>query len=98
MFDPSAAVAKLFESLLESATRRVIKSVSGGAAKFVDMLRMNFSDYLYSAIDRTSHVKTLLQRDEPVDLLSIYVETFLESGGTTLRDDIIVERCRKQAS
>ena len=98
MFDPSAAVPKLFESLLESATRRVIKSVSGGAAKFVDMLRMNFSDYLYSAIDRTSHVKTLLQRDEPVDLLSIYVETFLESGGTTLRDDIIVERCRKQAS
>jgi len=98
MFDPSAVVPKLFESLLESATRRTIKSVSGGAAKFVDMLRMNFSDYLFSAIDRTSHVKTLLHRDAPVNLFSIYVETFLKSGSTVIRDEILIERCRKSAS
>jgi hypothetical protein len=98
MLDPSAAVAKLFEGMAKQAGSKALHALFGGLSKFVDAVRMNFSDYLYSTIDRTSHVKTLLHRDERVNLFSIYVETFLTSVGKTVRDNKIVDELRNSAA
>jgi hypothetical protein len=96
--DPSAVVAKLFEGMVKDGGSKALNALFGGLSKFGDALRMNFSDYLNSAIARTSHVKTLLHRDNPVDLFSIYVETFLRSGSKTIRDSKLVQELQNSAA
>jgi hypothetical protein len=59
MVDPSAVVAKLFEGMAKEGGSKALNAIFGGLSKFGDALRMNFADYLNSAIARTSRVKTL---------------------------------------
>ena len=98
MLDPTIALTKLFESVLEKLGSEVSKLGFSGGGKLIETLRLNFSEYLSSAIDRASRVKTLLNRDEPVNSMSIYVKTFLKSGGTIISDEKLIERARKSAS
>jgi hypothetical protein len=94
MAEPSALTAKLLEGMAKEAGRHAVSAIFGGLSKFRDALRMNFSDYLDAAIDRASHVKTLLHRDDRVSLLSIYVETFLKSGNKIVRGDQLTDVIR----
>jgi predicted NACHT family NTPase len=98
MFDPSTVVTKLFESMATKLGSDALSTAFGGTRKFVAALRMNFSGYLDTAIDRTSHVKTLLHRDERVNIFSLYVETFLTSASKTVKDRKLLERARESAS
>jgi NACHT domain len=91
MFDPVIIIPKLFESMAKEAGSKVLNGIFGSLSKFRDALTMNFSEYLHSAINRTSYVKTLLHRDQSVNLFSIYVERFLQSGSVTIRDDNLIE-------
>jgi hypothetical protein len=87
MLEPSAVVTRLIESVAKEAGSTAWNAIFGSVSKLRDALRLNFSDYLYSAMDRTRLVKTLLHRDDRVNLLSIYVETFLKSGNKIIKDD-----------
>jgi hypothetical protein len=98
MSEPSALVAKLLETVAKDGGSRALNAIFGGLSKFRDALRMNFSDYLDSAVYRASHVKTLLHRDEPANLLSIYVETFLKSGNKVFKDTKLIDDIRSSAS
>ena len=95
MFDSSLVVAKLLESMAKEGGSKALNAIFGSISKFRDALRLNFSDYLYSAVDRTSHVKTLLHRDDRVSLFSIYVETYLKSGAKVLRDNKVISEMRQ---
>jgi predicted NACHT family NTPase len=94
MAEPSALAMKLLEGMANEAASKTLSAIFGGLSKFRDALRMNFASYLDSAIDRASHVKTLLHRDDRVSLRSIYVETFLKSGNKLVRDDKLTEVIR----
>jgi predicted NACHT family NTPase len=97
--EPSALAVKLLQGIAKEGGSKALTAIFGGLSKFRDALRMNFSDYIDSAIDRrTSHVKTLLHRDARVSLFSIYVETFLKSGSKVIRDDKLVNTIRRSAS
>jgi hypothetical protein len=96
--EPSALAAKLLEGIAKEFGSKALTAVFGGLSKFRDALRMNFSEYIDSAIDRASHVKTLLHRDNRVSLFSIYVETFLRSGSKVIRDDKLINAIRRAAS
>jgi Cdc6-like AAA superfamily ATPase len=97
MFDPSV-VPELLESMAQKVGGGALIITSGGAKALADTLRADFSNYLYSAINRTSQVKTLLHRDERVNLFRIYVETFLKADSNIITDDALVERVGKSAS
>ena len=98
MAEPSALAAKLLEGIAKEGGSKALTAIFGGLSKFRDALRMNFSDYIDSAVDRASHVKTLLHRDDRVSLFSIYVETFLKSDRTVVRDDKLINTIRQSSS
>jgi hypothetical protein len=99
MFDTSVLIPKLLENMLDKVGVTALTVLFGGIKKFRETLTMNFAEYLYSTTDYASHVKTLLHRDERVDLFSIYVETYLKSGNNTVRDNTLINRaCRSPSN
>jgi hypothetical protein len=61
----SQLFAKLMTGAIETATKRAIKS-------FVHA-RPNFEPHFTATFGRCTKIKTLLNRDEPIELLSQYV-------------------------
>jgi hypothetical protein len=98
MIDPSALLGKLFEEVAKKVGSGTLALALGGTQKIADTLRLNFSEYLTSAIERTSRIKTLLHRDEPVNLFTIYVDAFFKSNSKTITEDTLVKRIRESAS
>lgn len=91
-------VAELFAALIKDAVKAAGSSLGHAAQKLVEAIQKDLRQYLAATVTRCSYIKTLLHRDEPVLLLSLYVPTRLKIKKKIITDEIFVEELPRRKS
>lgn len=77
-------------ALAPSLTKQMGKAARGIIDSTVVALQLGFSEYLSSSYDRCRVFKTILNPQQPVDVLSHYINVTLTCANKTLKDDVII--------
>lgn len=73
--DQDKIIAQVFADLAKTAIKATGEAVSAPLQKLIDAYKKDFRPYLGNTLTRCSYIKTLLHRDEPIPLSSVYVTT-----------------------
>jgi hypothetical protein len=89
MAEPSLQIAAIFLKFAEKYGASILGIANRAGSKIVDAISQNFSAYYETTIFRCSNIKTLISRDAPISIYSIYVKTYFARarGKTTTIDD-----------
>jgi hypothetical protein len=79
MLEVTPQATSLFLKFAEKFGPTILGMASRAQAAIVEALTQNFSAYLETTIDRCANIKTLISRDAPIPIHTIYVKTYLAS-------------------
>ncbi|MFZ1884189.1 MAG: hypothetical protein WAU53_11485 [Rhodoplanes sp.] len=91
-FDPNKVAAEIFSKILKESTASIADFLKSPIKSLIDTFSFSMKPYLDKTINKCSAIKTFLNRDEPVSLLSVYVQTRLRCGSKTYSDQELIER------
>lgn len=87
MIEINTQVASLLLKVATSSGRSLLNLAGAAVGKISEILGQNFAGYYERTIERCSNIKTLISRDVPVPLDSIYVPTFLKRANKTVDEN-----------
>jgi predicted NACHT family NTPase len=93
--DWNKVIAQVFIDLAKSTVKTASGTLSSAIASLLHAFQKDLNPYLLSTLKRCSSVRTLLHRDQPVFLTSIYVKTYLKIGKRKIDDDYFIESLPK---
>jgi predicted NACHT family NTPase len=88
--DENKIVAELFTGLLKEYGTTVTDWVKSPIGKLIDAYKYSMTGYLNATLERCSRVKTFLNRDEPISLLDVYVQTTFKCDEQLILDDELI--------
>lgn len=99
--DPVTAMAtklatKTFGELLAKLTSNVMAAAGKPLNAVYESITTNFKPHLEVTYQRCTKIKTILNREEPVDLFSLYVGSYFSCAGTTYDDFGVIEQIRSR--
>lgn len=90
----TTAAAKVFGDLSSKLATNVAAKSAGPLRKLYERITADYNPHLHSTFLRCTKIKTLLNQDEPIDLLSIYVGPRFQCGNKNFDDIEVIEQCR----
>jgi hypothetical protein len=84
--DWNKVIAQVFVDLTKASLKGASGKVASTLSSLLQSFQKDFQPYLLSTLKRCSMVRTLLHREEPIELEKIYVKTFLKKGKSKLDD------------
>lgn len=96
VFGVPAAGTKIFGDLIGRLANATMAGAGKSFKAIIENLRSTFGPHLESTFDRCTKIKTLLNKDEPVELLSQYVNLNFKCGNKSFDDFKVIEEIRKR--
>jgi predicted NACHT family NTPase len=93
--DWNQIIAQVFIDLTKSAAKNASNKFSSALTSILHSFQRDLNPYLVSTLKRNSTIRTLLHRDEPVPLSSIYVKTYLKHGKRKIDDLTFIQDLSK---
>jgi hypothetical protein len=90
-FDASAVITKALAASAPKVASLVAEGAKRTPEKVATALGIGFSHHLQTTYDKCYKIKTLIYREEAVDLLSQYVSIKLQSRRSKLTDNYLIE-------
>lgn len=91
-----------FGPMLVSAASSIVKTLARSAkrvgANLVDQFRTNYSDYFSNTINRVQFIRTIISRQDSVDLFSLYTTSFVNIRKRQISDTSLLARIEKLES
>ena len=88
---PEISIAALFSRIAEKWSDKIAEFLIDRGRSVVEALSLNFSDYFENMIPKCSNVKTLISRDEPIPLSTLYVKTYLYHKDKIIDDQKFID-------
>jgi hypothetical protein len=88
----SAVATKVFGELLTAFAKKIATSVGERVYGALTRKGSSFEAHIKTTFERCTQIKTLLNRDEPVPLLSLYVNLRFRTGTKELDDYDVIEQ------
>ncbi len=96
--DQDKIIAQVFADLAKSALKTTATALLNPIGKLIDAYNKDLQTYLKSTLTRCSQIKTLLHREEPVPLSSIYITTHFKCAEKKYDDHSLLEALPKLKS
>jgi len=92
----TSVAAKAFPGLISELTKKVLRGAKQPLLRTYEDITTNFEPHLRATFIKCTQIKTLLNRDAPVDLLSQYINLAFLSEGKSHDDYAVIENIRKR--
>jgi hypothetical protein len=90
------AAIQAVDALSKRLANSIDKAISGQLASVVANFRANFGPHLEATYEKCTHIKTLVNRDEPVALLDQYVALDFSCNGKIYDDFETISKIRER--
>jgi hypothetical protein len=80
MIEINLQAASIFLKFAEKYGGPILGMANRAKSKIVEAISQNFSAYYEVTIFRCSNIKTLISRDAPIPIHTIYVKTYFLAG------------------
>lgn len=93
----AALGTRTFEEFASSLNKSFLSGIAEAMAKQYERLTLNFQPHLKATYERCTKIKTILKKDEPIDLVSHYVDLDFVCGGNKYSNGAAIEdMCRRR--
>ncbi|MBB4860114.1 hypothetical protein HNO88_003455 [Novosphingobium chloroacetimidivorans] len=91
-FDAASVITKALAGAAPKIANSVATEVKKAPERLSQALGLAYTDHLQTTFSKCYKIKTLIYRDEPVELLSQYVSIKLQKGRSKVTDNYLIEK------
>jgi uncharacterized protein (DUF433 family) len=90
-FDPNKIASEVFTSIIRETASSIKNYVKSPISKLIEAFKFSMEEYIKITLKKCSSIRTFLNRDEPVDIMQVYVQTTFKSGDNLYADEELID-------